>query len=136
MSVPDYITSYLAAEWVIERDAPPEFLRIPNAGSNPVPDDATPYQREMILRLNVYEREFMRQCFRGMHEPGLNENDLDYFARIASGLTPSGLVTARGYAGKKASGSPGVFFPKKKTKHDPEKQDSQKPAGQSASGMP
>lgn len=107
---PDYVTEYLSREWSI-RQVPQEFQSVENAGRNPIPESATPYQRGMILRLDVYEREFMKQYSKN---PDCHESAADHLARFASGLTQDGLVAARGYAGKKATSVPGVLFPKSK----------------------
>ncbi len=105
--IPQNVTDYLAKPWSIN-DAPPEFRDTPHAGDNPIPADATEYMREMILRLNAYERSFMAFW---IQQPNGKEYIADHYARHDSGLTENGLLTARVYAGKKASWKPGVFIP-------------------------
>lgn len=86
---------------------PAEFATVPHAGNNRSTVDAD-YARQLVARLDAYERSFMAQY---QARPDTREAVAHHNALFDSGLTEAGLATARGYAGKKRTSRPGVLFP-------------------------
>lgn len=88
-----------------------KYADVPSAGDNTSVFD-TDHARGLVDRLNKYERTWI-ECEHA--NPNATEAELHRAGMAASGLTGDGLATARGYAGKKVTSSPGVLYPSQST---------------------
>jgi hypothetical protein len=70
--------------------------------------EAVAYREGLVARLNVYENAFDAYFEKNKNA---TESLAHRNAMYDAGLTDQGLITARVYAGKKASAKPGVFIP-------------------------